>query len=96
MRHLYQLDDIDDLLSGVMYLAVDHKIDHKYPKLLKIPLLNKDYNTFHIPRKTIIGKLQSLDVADFKVSNISWTTDGTATTTSKPTELPCMSPESIF
>ena len=79
-RHLYQLDATDDLPSGIIPLAVDHNIDHKYPKLLKIPLLNTEHSTVHIPRKTVIGKLQPLDVVDFKVSNISWTIDGTAST----------------
>ena len=95
-RHLYQLDAIDDLPLGSISLAVDPKIDQKNPKLLKIPLLNTEHNTVHIPRKTIIGKLQPLDVANFKVSNISWPTDGTVSTTGKPMELPCIPPESSF
>ena len=48
-----------------------------------------------IPRKTVIGKLQPTDVTDSKVTNISWTTDGT-TTTSKPAKLLCLLPESSF
>ena len=60
-----------------------HKIDDKYSQLLRIPLLNTEYNAVYIPRKTIIGKLQPLYVADFKVSN-------------KPTELPYIPPESSF
>ena len=30
MKLLYQLDTIDDLPSGKISLAIDHKIDHKY------------------------------------------------------------------
>ena len=96
MKHSYQLDATDDLPPDIIPLVVDHKIDHKYPKLLKIPLLNTQYNTVHIPRKTIIGKLQPIEVEDFEVSSISWTTDGTAITTNIPTELPSMPPESRF
>ena len=55
-NHIYQLDTKDDLLSGIIPLAVDHKIDHKYPKSLKMPLLNTYYETIYIPRKTLIGK----------------------------------------
>ena len=95
-RHLYHLDATNDLLSGVIPLEVDHKIDHMYSILLQIPLLNTEHNTVHISRKTTIGQLHPLDVADFKVSNISWTTDVTASTTHKPIELPCMPPESSF
>ena len=36
-KHLYQMGVTDDLPSGIIPLAVDHKINHKYPKLLKIP-----------------------------------------------------------
>ena len=57
IKHLYQLDAIDDLPSGIIPLSVDHKIGHKYPKLLKIPLLNTEHNIVHIPRNTITGKL---------------------------------------
>ena len=38
-------------------MVVDHKLHHKYPKLLKIPLLNTEHNTIYIPRKTAIGKI---------------------------------------
>ena len=51
-RYLYQLDATDNLPPDIVPLAVDHTIDHKYPKLLKIPLLNIEHNTAHIPRKT--------------------------------------------
>ena len=81
--------------QALYLLAVDHKIDHKYPKLLMISLLNKECNAFHILRKTIIGKLQPIVVTDSEVNNISWTTDGT-TTMNKPTELPGMLPETGF
>ena len=88
--HFYQLDATDNLPSGIIPLPVDHKIDHKYPTLLKVPLLNAEHNTVYIPRKTITGKL--LHVADFKVRNILWTTNGIPSTTGKPMELPCIPP----
>ena len=43
-----------------------------------------------------MGNLQPIEEEDFKVSNISGTTDGTADTTNSPTELPSMPPESSF
>ena len=30
MKHLYQIDAIDGLPSGIMLLAVDHNLDHNY------------------------------------------------------------------
>ena len=78
-RHLYQLDTADNLPSGIIPLAVDHIIDHKYHKLLRIPLLSRENNIVQIPRKTIIDKLQPIDVAYSKVNKISWTADETTT-----------------
>ena len=94
-RYLYQLDAADNLPPGIISLAVDHKIDHRYPKLLQKPLINMEHNTVDIPIKAVICKLKPIDVTDAEVNNISWTTDGT-TTSIKPAELPCMSPESGF
>ena len=75
---------------------MDHKIDYTYPQLLKIPLFNTEHDTIHIPRKTIIGILQPIEIEDREVSNMSWTTEGTADTTNSPVELPSMLPESSF
>ena len=61
-RHLYQLDAADNLPADTIPLAVEHKIDHNYPKLLWIPLLNMEHNSAKIPRKTVIGKLQPIDL----------------------------------
>ena len=49
-KYINQLDAVDDLPSGIIPLAVDHKIDHKYPKLLRTSLLNTEYDTIYIPR----------------------------------------------
>ena len=46
--------------------------------------------------KSIIGNLQLIEKEDIKVSNISYTTDGTADRTSSPVELPSMPPASSF
>ena len=89
-KHLYQLD-ATDLTSGIIPLVMDHEIDHKYLKLLKIPLLSREHLVVHIP-KTVIDNLQPIEVEDFEVSNMSWTTDGTPDTTNSPVELPCMPP----
>ena len=69
-KYVYQLDTAEDLLSEIFPLAVHHKIYHKYPKVLNIPLLNTEHNTVHIPRKTFTENLQPIE-KDFEVSNIS-------------------------
>ena len=71
------IETTDNLTSGIIPLAVDHKIDPKYPKLLWIPQTKIEHNTVQSSRKTILGKLQPIDVTDSKVNNFSWTTDAT-------------------
>ena len=92
-KYIYELNATDDLPSGIIPLAVDHRIDNKYPNPLNIPLQNTEYNTNHIPRKTIIGKLQAIEIEDIEVSNISWTKDN-ADTANSLVELLSMLPES--
>ena len=53
------------------------------------------HSTGQIPRKTVIGKVQPIDITYSEVNNISWTTDGT-TTTNKSAELLCIPPNSSF
>ena len=85
-KHIYQLTANDDLMVGIIPLAVYHKIEHKYPKLLSIPQLNTEHDPVHVPRKTIIRKLQPLEIEDTEVSNVLWTQDNINTTIS-PAEL---------
>ena len=77
---------------------VDHKIDHKYPKLLSIPRLNTTYDRVWIPTATVIGTLDPVEIESTKVSNISWTKTGTSQDDMRnsPTELPTIPPESRF
>ena len=89
-RHLYQLDATDNLPPGIISLAVDHKIDHKYSKILCIPLLNID-----IQHRTNSKKDSHRQITIHRCNRFSWRTDGTATT-NKPAELPCISPKSCF
>ena len=61
-----------------------------------MPLLNTEHDIVQIPRRTVIGKLQPMDVTNLKASNILWTIDGTASTTGTHMQLTCMPPESSF
>ena len=67
------LDASDDLPLGIIPLVVDQKINHKYPKLLSIPILNITCNRVHIPRATVFGMLNPIEIESIEVSNISWT-----------------------
>ena len=94
-KYLYQLNATDYLLPDIIPLAVGHKIDHKYPTLLKIPLFNTEHVTIHVSRKTIIGKLQPIEIEDIEVSSISCTKDDT-NTAHNPVKLQSMIPVSGF
>ena len=43
-QNIYSLDASNGLPLGLIPVPVDHKIGHKYPKLLSIPILNTAYN----------------------------------------------------
>ena len=73
-QHIYTLITSDDLPLGLILLADDHKIDHKYSKSLCIPILNTAYHKVHISRTTGIGALHPVEVESNEVSNILWTT----------------------
>ena len=94
-KHIYQLNAIRNLLSGIIPLAATHRIDHKYPKLLNIPLLNTEYDAVHIPRKSMIGKLQPLEIGNIEINNVLGTKEN-STTAISPVELLSMPPESSF
>ena len=61
-----------------------------------MPLLNTKQNAVHILRKTIMGNLQPIVVANFEVNNVSGNTDGTAKTANSPMELSFLLSESSF
>ena len=39
-------------------LMVNIRVDHMYQNLLDIPPFNTEFNAVHVPRKTVIGKLE--------------------------------------
>ena len=79
-KHIYQLNATKDLPSGIILLAANHRIDHKYPKLLNISLLNTEYDAVHLLRKTVICKLLPIEIENIEVSNILWTKENSYTT----------------
>ena len=63
--------------------------------MLNIPLLNTDCDAAYVPRKTVIGKLQPIEIEDIEISNVSWTKEHLNTRNSL-VELPGMLPASSF
>ena len=72
-QHIYELSTSDDLSDGLIPLAVNHKVNHKNPKLLNIHVLNTLYNRVYVPRSTTFGTLKILDTENAEVNEISWT-----------------------
>ena len=94
-KHIYQLNASDDLPSGIIPLAVNHWIHHKYPRLLNITLLNTEYDTAHVSTKTVSETLHPIDSENTEVSNVLWTKEN-ANTANNPGELLSMPPSSGF
>ena len=57
-QHIYKLTTSDNLPGGLIPLVVDHKISHKYLKILNIPVLNISYNRVDIPRSTVFSTFE--------------------------------------
>ena len=72
-QYTYELSASKDLPSDLSPYAVDHKINHKYPKLLNIPILNTAHSRVHIPKSTIFGTLKPVEIENGEISETSWT-----------------------
>ena len=79
-------------------LSIDHKINHKYPTSLSIPILNTTYNRISIPRAAVFSMLSPIEIESTEVSNISWTKTEKSQDDirNSPKELPTIPPESGF
>ena len=95
-QHIYQLNTSVDLLSGLIPLAVDHRIHHKYLQLLSTSIPSKTYDAAHVPKSTIIGTLYPIEIKDTEVSDISWTKTEISKTTNSTAEFPTMLSELSF
>ena len=58
-------------------------------------IYSEETSRFYIPIKTIIIKLQAIEIKDIEFSHASWTKDNTDTTNS-PVVLPILPPEWSF
>ena len=86
-QHIYKLNTIDDLQSGFIPLAVDHRTHQKYQNLLSIPILNTEYDAVFIPRTTVIGTVHPLEIDVIEICDIFWTRTENSNMTSGPAEL---------
>ena len=53
-------------------LSVDQKINHNYPKLLNMPILNTAYNRVYIPRLIIFGTLKPVEIEISEIRKTLW------------------------
>ena len=73
LQYIYELIARHDLLSDLIPLAVDYKVNHRYPKLLNIPIQNIAHSRVYIPKSTICGTLILAEIENVKISETSWT-----------------------
>ena len=73
IQHIYALNTSNYPPLGPLPLAVDHKINQKYPKSLSIPILNTTYNRACILKATVFSALNPIEIEITEVSNIAWT-----------------------
>ena len=72
-QYIYDLSTSIDLTSDFIPLAVDHKINQNYTKLLSIPILNMAHSRVYIPKSTIFGTLKPAAIENAEISETSWT-----------------------
>ena len=59
------------LPSGIVPLDITHKLNHKHPGELLIPLLNISHKEVKMPKNTILGSINSINDVD-TIQEVSW------------------------
>ena len=62
-----------DLPSDLIPLAVDHKINQNYPKLLNISIINAIHSKIYIPKLTIFRTLKPVEIENAEINETSRT-----------------------
>ena len=68
---LHEIHFHRQLPSGIVPLDITHKLNHKYPSQLLIPLLNILPKDVKIPRNTILGSIKSMTDVD-TIQEVLW------------------------
>ena len=71
-QNIYKLTTSEDLLGWLIPLAAEHKVNHKYPKLLSICVLNTSYDRVYVPRLMVFGMLKPLDTENAQTNKVFW------------------------
>ena len=66
-QNIYELSSSNDLPSDHTPSVVNHKINHKYPKLLHKPILNKAHTRIYIPQWTIFRTLEPVQTENVEI-----------------------------
>ena len=70
-QHIYALNASGNPPSGLIPLAVDNKIKHKYPNALNIPIHNTEFGRICIARATVLSILNPIEIEIIDVIYIS-------------------------
>ena len=68
---LHEIKFNRQLPSGKIPLDITHKLNHKHPRELLIPLVNISHEKVKIPKNTILGYINSIIDVDI-IQEISW------------------------
>ena len=60
-HHIYKFSASNDLPLGLIPLAVNHKINHNYLKLLSISTLSTVYSRVYVPGSAVLGTLKPIE-----------------------------------
>ena len=70
-QHIYEFSTSDAFPLDPIPLAVDHRINHKYPNLINLPILSMAHRRLDIPRSTVFVTLKPIEIENADISDIS-------------------------
>ena len=71
-KKIHHLADNDTFLKALKPLDISHRVNHKHPENLLIPVLNTTMEKVSMKKYTILGKLKPLNIDGCEVNKISW------------------------
>ena len=71
-QYIYELSASNDLPSNLIPLATDHKIKHRYPKLLNIPILNAAHSRLYIPKSIAFKTMKPVEIENAEICEALW------------------------
>ena len=71
-KKLHHLVSSDDLPERLILLDVSHRVSHKHPKNLIIPVLNSKMEKVSMTKSSILGQVKPLNINNCKINETLW------------------------